>query len=1682
MACIYKLKGRVFQNVDALNDFLMSRVRFEKKYGDVVYSVVEPARTFSTLADMAGKGYELFELKNGMRQRKIDENMDDFIVITDPYNAGEEYVLKKTEWAKSFIGVTTGIPRIFGVDGKRLVEEYNLDAYFTKLKDLAARGSYEDFGEENVKAIFGSIDKAVPIPQEEFDEKVRKVLEAKWRYQANVGNAIHDCMQAYFTGIGIYNKKSMPIRLIPDPDIRKSEYLRIIRGGNYGSFVTQQYDSDKGTVKINSQRVEAVSEDMLDDSQASQVYTNAEKVYQRILDTTGSTRKTENFDMFAEFPVYDNQLIVTNKYGEQENKQNRLSGSIDLMIVGKDGIPHIIDFKTSPKSYSAFADVKRRTYTYQLAIYRQMLNRAGINTDNSKLYIAPIRITGLERDDEGKWHITGIDESEHNTVLDEITSEVTAKEEIQANIEHILRSAHAFKTTNENYTSSVINEHKALFPEHSYSYENISDEKVKDMFDRYCAFDNDTGKYKFFYSNSKKGRARMLNGHEVIAGTKEDPSPMYEAIKAYMREKPQRRIERTRDIYNALKEILNEGNYDRTISRNGDDFIDRAIDKYKNGQWEVVDQEDTLEFGVILLQNKNTGRIDAINITNENLNVPHPVMKGSTLLSGHLHPDIVEKAKKSRMMEAVEGNVELVKTLSVLNNLDGFFSRSNYMGDIMVINPYSNEAIHASNSDLTYTYNTLIRGAKRAGKDVHINKDMRLGDAMQIIKDDLINLAVRRDEMARMWEQNKGKKLGKEYDLVRGLRDTAVYEEGNNKAWSSMFERNLVSNKEKRSALIALQKEIEDKFPALRDYTSKPEELTGLRDVYELYIDISKAIGELSGIQFTQQLFESNDFIQFKSVSAIFAKGYTSTQLDNPGMLYSDILNQSTNYVGVAYQNIRDRVQEPLARFAELEQRMQKAIGKSSLAMLIKNRESIWKEFYRTNPDGSLDEDLLFKDPEEVKKSDPIKGQILEELLFEINRVRLMGTDKKMPDDATVESMKGNISYYFVPLAQRGFVDDNGMAHGKSRSIFEKIKNAAVAIFNFKNWKQYAKDGKKAIGEFLSQQEEDPDRAKRNAASLFELHNNILGETSLEDRRRKIQEKGIDYFTQDAITAGLSLAYSKISSQEIEDALTLIKCSMMHLKYEGERMNRSYEKDIKYLQDYVMKNIKNESLTEEHLSSLEGAANRLSDIATLATLGMSPVQAVYQPLQGLFSNASLVVSKQLGKKSFGWKEFSEGMKIAYSDMFKGGRSKAAIINQLFGLNDMDMNEYIRKANDHKDIVTTSGLRKIFMMASSRPDYYNRMTIFAAQMLKDGTWDAYEYNEKTHRVKYNFLKDKRFSLLNNPNAPRNEAYYEQLGEYNAIAKRMAIEGVLDEDGNPFTYTPFTGQGKPKPLPKAYTTQQSEAYKNIANDVYGYYTHEQKAMIHATLLGKLFMQFKTFLSGKKNQYLLPGGVRMRGEYAQAIDDDGNKIYNFIDEDGLESACVLKDGKYVTYDGREIDQSKVVPLYVWKGRYQEGIIVTFSHIMSDMLYNDKSFKEAIGFYLDNVDPTVRDAFLSNMKLFASHMIIALLVGCIFAGLLRDLYKEMADDDEVSPMTKTAMSIFAKSVTNAALDADIINTFSNVLGEWTPMTISWSIRTMRNIGEGLFGDKTLFDMASNSVSLLRQIEDMTKPLLQGE
>lgn len=1677
MGCIYEYKNQRFDSIEALDDFLISRHPYESKYGDAVFSTVIPMQTFDTLITGAKEGYKIFERKKNLTRKRKNITLDD-----DPYNASDY------EYTKSFIGVTTAIPLMIGAGGKNLSPEVVLDNYFNKLKLDAANGNFSktsgsNFSEEDVQAIFGFdsngiMNKPEPIPESEFDDRVRKILESKWKYQADIGNSIHDTLQAYFVGLGKENGNSMPIRRIKDKDVRRSELKRIIRGVNGEDvFFTAAYFDNNNENVLKSQPVDAVSVDTLSDEMIDSLFDISEGVYNDLLTKYGTDENgRENFELFAEYPVHDDQIVETRHHGSDTIESNRrLSGSIDLMVVGKDGTPHLIDWKTSPKTYANFAEAKRRTYRYQLGLYRQILNRMGINTDDSDLYIAPVRIKGIHRNDDGSWAIDGIEVDNNSNRLEDITGSTVGDPAIMENINFILKGNSTYIPKNEDIIESTNKEIKTILPEHRYSYENLSDEYIYEQFKKYCAINKATGKYNYYKNAEHKGAGRMIGDTLIETST---PEEMYDKIKQYHISKPERRKEQHRVIKKALVSELNNGvPVDIEIRKQSKEYLDSVLAKYRNGRWKVEETAPAAdEYGLIFLRNIYTNRIDVLNITNENLNDMHPTKSGTELISGYLHDDIIEKAKKSRMLTSIEGNLELIKAISVINNLNGFFDRNNsYIGNILAINVNDGESIHAHNEDLKYTYNTLMKAHKKEG--LSINRSVNFGDSFDMIKDDLIELQSVLTEQEVEWGSlsDDERKKREKPNLLKKFRGVKAYAEGDTQALSSNLEIAIKTNGEKRNALIRLQKSMENNFKFLNEIKPESDIDSSNRDIYEMYIDVSKAISELSGVQLKQQLFESNPWMQF-GFAKIIKRGYTSTYMDNPGMMYSDLLNATTGYVGNAYQNIRDRLADPISKFTEIENRMIEAIGSNRVTMALKSREDIWKEFYRTNADGSLDENFMFVDPDTVV--DPTKKKILEDLLFEINKVRLM-SDENIPSDEQVLSTKGDPKYYYVPIMKRGYTDSNGTTHNTADTLLTKLKKSLSALVSSEFWTNLGPNIKEKTKELFGPSVDESMRAKKEANDLYQVNEGLLGEGDLDDRRRKIKEIGIDNISGNAINAGLGLAFSRISSFELDNALTLMKCSILNLKYEGDLMNRKYEKDIEYLQNYIRKNIKNQDINDPKLSGLSKAIDKLSNIAVNAVLAFSPIQAVYQPLQGLFNNTTLVTKRVLGDKSFGFKEFEEGFKIAYADILDDRRSKLSILNQIFGINDMDMNDYVNKANDHKDIVTISGMRKVMMVFASRPDYYNRMTIFTAQMIKDGTWDAYE--KVGNELVYDFKKDKRFSKLNEANPVKDAEYYKQLGEYTAMAKQFVVENARElhgpDKGKRFRYV----EGEIRPLPKAYTNQQSEAYKNIADDIYGYYSHEKKAMVHSLLLGKLFMQFKTYFSGKKNQYFMPGGVRMRGDYQHISDDEGHKLYSYKDTDGLESYASLQDdGRYInTSTGEEITSDTLTPFYAWKGQYQEGVAVTVARLLSEKSQG-KTWKEALETYTENPDESVRNAFRTNMRQLLSDVIISILVGGIIAGLLRKMYGDMKNDDNVPELAKDASFILYRAVSNAALDANIWNTVMSTTTDWNPLTITWTKKAASNILSVMSGDKNAFDALANSVSSVGQVKNTVGSLWQ--
>jgi len=74
----------------------------------------------------------------------------------------------------------------------------------------------------------------------------------------------------------------------------------------------------------------------------------------------------------------------------------------------------------------------------------------------------------------------------------------------------------------------------------------------------------------------------------------------------------------------------------------------------------------------------------------------------------------------------------------------------------------------------------------------------------------------------------------------------------------------------------------------------------------------------------------------------------------------------------------------------------------------------------------------------------------------------------------------------------------------------------------------------------------------------------------------------------------------------------------------------------------------------------------------------------------------------------------------------------------------------------------------------------------------------------------------------------------------------------------------------------------------------------------------MQFKTFWTGKKNQYLGKGGVKLRGEYQQ-YEENGEKYYYQVDNNGniLFNEVPLSESQM-----KEKGIPLIAPFMQWKG----------------------------------------------------------------------------------------------------------------------------------------------------------------------
>lgn len=1555
MGCIYDYKGHVFQSELELDDFLLERGHLISKYGDIVFS--KSNRAIQTYDSIMSLKMDTEALKASRTISEVEDGKNDIENINVSGNG--------------YIGVNKFLQGLRNLDGNLLFPEFKPENYWKEIKPRWAGGNFD---KEEAAAIFGENMETRPIVSDEEFARAREVIENKWKVQGKIGTELHKVMQKYFS---------------------ESKSGRNIRESDDNFLINTYFPSVLDTSLV-----------------PSKVITEAVK-YCRDLEKSLQKELGEDLIYLPEVAVSGG----TSQINESGNP-SKLLGVIDLLVIDKRGNAHIIDYKTSPRPYigtaseAGYDSAKILTFKYQLGVYERLLRKYGINTSGSKLFIAPIQLSDFRREGDD-WVYSGI--NEYSGHVEDLTQDIKTNINIQENIDEFLPAPFITKATTENLLQTVTSVMSKWFPRYDSVPGEITDDMVTETIKEGKGDkpNPETGKYVY----SPKG-----NGYPIKADTYEE---LFVMVKRRMNSIANNKINSTQVIKEGLIKAIEDENpyYEFTKAQIPDNprgvngWFQRRMARYCNSNWEVVDCEPAEYLGCILLRNKFTNQIDVVKISTSMLKRSRELIKGRHGLTGAFESDIISQNKpNSLMMESVNGNIELMEAMLVLNNLPSLFEENAIVGEVSVYNPFREEGISADNRQLLYCFNEL-------------DKLSPIGVNNMKGRDAAVKMANRYDIFYNRFRE-----------IISSVKDDTKV----NKKWRKFAESTSVLDAcigdptQLRLELLNLRKEFLEAFPNVND-TRPNDDVIGMPHV-QVYRMLEMAIGEIDGLDFRQQLSDHDKWLESIYV---WKAGMEGTYLDNPGNMKSPILNKLTSLVTIAYQNIRDTVNRSQGEIRTLVNELKNDQGFTYLKeRTIGNQATLYRDMIVYTDDG----DILLKNPD-----DPTTGlseaqrKFLRYFLKTVNSNRF----KNMTEEELEEMrLSGDVRYYRLPLSA-----GNATSIASSKGLLSAIKD------KLQDWnlKKAVERARTKVEGFLDPTDVKVEKIRKG--ELWEMTNSFdIGEKGSDIRLSLIEDRKPEFFETNLETLLLKHITAYSAKEHLDEIFPSLQALAIHLSDMGTILNDKFEDDLKYLSDYVRNKIFNQSLISDDRKPLAAITGGLMGFASKIALAFSPVQ-MYQHLDGIWKDISLVIRKPDGGLAFTKENMVKAYKHAIADAVHYGNNKSMseLLNEQYGLNDMDMNTYADKVKSDQ-----AGIWNFWSAAfrfASRPDFYNRMTIFGAQMRGDGCWEAHSVHNG--KLVYDWKKDKRFDAYANGNTASPD-YKKQEALYYTMAHQLVKEHTRNEDGSLFR----VGDA----LPKAYTVQQSESHKALADSIYGYYSHEKKSMFQSTLIGGLFFQMCTYWSSKKNQYLAPEGIKLQGRLVH-YEENGQKYYHKLDDKGqLTDEATTEDTGF--------------PFYKWEGRFEEGILLTFTKVLNDLVvgsYKKGSVRE--GWKLmtndiwNNEDENLRRAYRSNLRQLFYDLFMLLFVGAVVSGSLaefvKDDIKERGNDTMNDAVINTTLSLGSKILTNSAYDFNFLDAIAGRGTQWTPFSFETLNRTVDTFSSVISGDKSLYQGLINTVAATRA----TKP-----
>lgn len=377
-------------------------------------------------------------------------------------------------------------------------------------------------------------------------------------------------------------------------------------------------------------------------------------------------------------------------------------GIIDLLVVDKDGIPHIYDFKTSSKNISQYNNLKTMTYDYQLAFYRHILGSYGMDISKTSLNIIPLELGDIDYENKTIGDIKA-------GKIDDLTTKTYMQ--VGRDRFNYLNSILQVKLPSFNIGSDFMGKSGELMLE-SLGYEAKLEANPRDVdsFIRnpFLMKTSRDGKKQYFYDKFAK---------KDVYVTEENK---HAKVREYLSVLEENNINAASIVSTSLESyIKGDDSYFREKGDKKIGFDPNAFAEYVKTGWEV--NTDFEHMGLILLYNPELKIVDVINITAHDITQDYKLSFGSTILGNYKADTTVGDSK---IIKSNYGNIELLRSMMIVNDIlaDNSLLNGYKIGGFKVMSHRGNRSFFQNDEHLKHSFNELVKNInikrKQDGKDM----------------------------------------------------------------------------------------------------------------------------------------------------------------------------------------------------------------------------------------------------------------------------------------------------------------------------------------------------------------------------------------------------------------------------------------------------------------------------------------------------------------------------------------------------------------------------------------------------------------------------------------------------------------------------------------------------------------------------------------------------------------------------------------------------------------------------------------------------------------------------------------------------------------------------------------------------------------------------------------------------